>query len=495
MKKLVYILSIAIGLFMTGCAQWEDFESLSPSELGTAPVLTVDVDPTCVDEAGNIIKDALNFTIATEHATHVAYALSTSPADVDFTYLLQGMYGNFTTEIEGETYEQNISIPVEAGLTYYIYAVAANANGVQATVTKAIGAIDVTAPVIVSAPQLTAVAGGTRATLAFNEPILRDETMGEISFVAYDLNTNEQFTTGVITDAVSQGSNLVVTLPATVEFAAEGTYLVVLSFAEGAVTDLFGNKMAAVAGVYDADNMDVTTGYWWAVMPQTPGDDSGEFFTNGAFAFGIVFTEQGEQYGGSVPVTLSLVSESFDLSQIFNSITGTGKQWDIEGLLTGIYGTDGVKDMPFTGVSYTYEAQGMTVQDITMVDPVTFKTQIGEIDAMGDGTYYPAYIGAYEGNSISLYWDFILLDATGNPDAPVEDLVGYFAMDMTPVLAVYGDLGKGESYYILMEFDDLTFNKGGDVKAGSYVKFDQPVKVENAVVKTPSKSFHSIQVR
>ena len=283
MKKLVYILSIAIGLVVTGCAQWEDFDSLAPDTWGPVPELTVELDAAALDAEGNLIKDYLPIRITTKHATDMGYVVSTTPAEVNYTSLLQGSYGNFISEVDsaGAVIEHDLE-GATPGNTYYIYAVAANAAGVQTTAVKAVGAIDVDAPQPLTNPQLTATQGGKRAVIAFNENILRDETMGAIKYAIYNIDTNEFVEEGVVADATAAANNLTVTLPATVEYAAETYYIVVLSFEEGAVTDLYGNKMAAIEGVYNVNDMAVETGYWWLVEPKGNVDPN-QFFNEGTY--------------------------------------------------------------------------------------------------------------------------------------------------------------------------------------------------------------------
>lgn len=483
MKKLVYILSIAIGLVVTGCAQWEDFDSLAPDTWGPVPELTVELDAAALDAEGNLIKDYLPIRITTKHATDMGYVVSTTPAEVNYTSLLQGSYGNFISEVDsaGSVIEHDLE-GATPGNTYYIYAVAANAAGVQTTAVKAVGAIDVDAPQPLTNPQLTATQGGKRAVIAFNENILRDETMGAIKYAIYNIDTNEFVEEGVVADATAAANNLTVTLPATVEYAAETYYIVVLSFEEGAVTDLYGNKMAAIEGVYNVDDMAVETGYWWLVEPKGNVDPN-QFFNEGTYYIFGVFTQDGEQYQAELPVEFAHVADNVDLSEVFGT-PQTATQWDINGFLTALYGEDGIRDVTFPGYSYTFTANnGMNVQDLTIIDINTGRTKVGEAQVMqGDNTYYEVFIGSQEEQGLLLYWDFFLMDENGNPEAPLETLNGYWALDGTPSIFVYGDFGQGEGFYIFFEFDGLMVTREGGVQAANVTMYEKPVKVNANVI-------------
>lgn len=485
MKKLVYIFSLAIGLLMTGCDLWEHTEPLAPDTWGAVPELLVEVDSAALDAEGNLIKDVLPLRISTKNAAHMAYAVSASPVDVDFTALLQGQYGNFVTEIDSinYVYERTLS-GVTAGTTYYIYAVAANAAGVQATAAKAVGAIDVDAPVVTSAPQLTATDHGRRVTLAFNEPILRDAEMGAIEYMVYSLNmeTGEAVLEHQGTDvtAVASGSNLTVTLP--VELNSDSYYVATLSFAEGAVTDLFGNKMAAVTSVFDAESGMVTNGFWWLVEPG-PNVDPTAFFNEGTYYFYSVFTEEGEQYEADFTVEMEYIADGFDLTKLFGpDVAGmTATEWSLSGFLTSMYGPDMAQDVAFPALTYTIPMDGKEYQDITIINynDEQGRTTIGNLVAGGEA--YPAYIAFFKGSQIGgFYWDFVVADENGNPDVPVENLFGQWGLgkDYTPAIFVYGDLGQGEGWYSLMSFDFIALTREATVQVQGVKRYDTPVKME-----------------
>ena len=105
MKKLVYILSLTIGLIMTGCTQWENVEPLSPEAIGSSnPELTV----TAPD---SITSDVITFTIATKNASHLAFMVVQGTGEVDYTALLQGRYSNANAaEVDPEGFEQTFNM-------------------------------------------------------------------------------------------------------------------------------------------------------------------------------------------------------------------------------------------------------------------------------------------------------------------------------------------------------------------------------------------------
>lgn len=487
MKKLVYILSFAIGLILTGCEKSDDFASLAPDTWGPVAELTLEMPDT-------LTSDVLDIKIVTKYATNVSFVVATSPADVDYTALLKGQYGGIQyepeVEAEDEAYTFEIQMPgVEAGQTYYLYAVAINAAGVQTKANKAMGAVDVTAPAITSNPQLTAGDKGRRVTVAFNEPVLRDDSMGAIEYKAYTLDVDNGVAalafTGTDVTASAAGSNLTVNLP--VEFDPAQYYIVTLSFAEGAVTDHAGNKMAAVVAAFDESTLEVTNGYWWLKEPEsdTPVDDT-KFFNNGTYYFYAVYTDEadGNQYEATIPFDMSYVKDGFDVSSIFgDDYKGVyAEEWMLSGLLSNMF--QGVTDQDFPALVYKATLSGAMYEFCSIVDyndPNGY-TCIGHIEI--EGQSYPAYITAVDMQKGSLYpyWEFALADENGNPDAPVSELYGLwsFPQPFVPAIAVYGDLGKGESFYIIQGFDGVILTREGAQAQGA-VRYEQPVKVDKVL--------------
>ena len=484
MKKLVYILSVAIGLIMTGCAQWEEFDSLSPETWGPKAELTIEAPDT-------LKSDVLSFQLVTKNATHMGLLLSLAPVEVNYTALLQGnpevtadVVGVDYSEVnpEGEDFSYNIP-GVVAGEVYYIYVVVANEAGVQTTATHVVGAIDVEAPIITSTPQLTATENGRRVTLSFSENIIRDETMGAIEYATYLLNveTGEAslYTQGSDVTAVASGSKLTVTLP--VVFDANSYYVVTLSFAEGAVTDLYGNKMAPVASSFDASTGDVTNGYWWLVEP-AGNEEPTEFFADGDYVFNGVFTYDGKDYyEGDIPFSMSFVSDGYDMGNIFENAPFTGTRWELKGVAKAMFDGD---EYPFPGFSYEYVSSedGLTYKYITIIDPENgWIPCVGNAE-MQDGSVFKVYLAAVtEEGEMYPYWDFVLADADHNVEAPVEDLLGHFSLEAAPCILIDQNEGTGQDpkWGIIVMFDSVTLSRGGAVEAASYKVYKEPLTLEN----------------
>ena len=464
MKKLVYILSIAIGLFVTGCAQWEDFESQASDTWGATPELVVSLDSTCLDEAGNLTKDYLPLTFTTKNATHMGYVVSLEPVEVDYTALLGGLYGNYVADTDSAGWElkQNLS-GVQPGNTYYIYAVAANGAGIQATVAVAVGAVDVDAPQPLTNPQLKATQGGKRAVIAFNENIIRDENMGAISYVVYNAETNELFDQGVVADATAAGANLTVTLPETVAFAEDAYYIVVLSFAEGAVTDLYGNKMAAIEGVYNVDEMTVDNGYWWLVEPKGSAPEG--FFREGAYAWSFQLTTDGENYQAfNYPTEFTYESAGFDMGQIFNGYDGVlANRWAISGFL-GLF--QGAAEQDFPAFTYEDEIEGDTYECMTIIDADNLNT--GGLVCVGTMTFS-------DGATMEVYWGEMTSDGQlyTNLEFLVVEGEACYAGN-TPVLFVL----EGGKPALLALYSDLVLTYSEGFKAGSAVYYEEPVELD-----------------
>ncbi|MBQ6938360.1 MAG: hypothetical protein IJN35_00760, partial [Muribaculaceae bacterium] len=306
MKKLVYILSLTIGLIMTGCTQWENVEPLSPEAIGSSnPELTV----TAPD---SITSDVITFTIATKNASHLAFMVVQGTAEVDYTALLQGRYSNANAaEVDPEGFEQTFNMRgAVPGEVYSIFVVAADSVGVQKTFEKVMGAFDVESPYVAGDPHLTATNNGTRATVTFNEAILRADNMGAITYDVYDADLNV-ILEGTAT-AVANGNELVVSLPSTVVFDA--VVYVLLSFEEGAVEDLYGNKMAAIDN-YLEDGL--PNGPWWSYDPdEVIGSDS--FFRDGhGYAFvGKINLGNGMQDFGGPIMPLTYVESNVAIGEV-----------------------------------------------------------------------------------------------------------------------------------------------------------------------------------
>ena len=479
MKKLVYILSLAIGLILTGCAKWENFESLSPDTWGAEPVLEV----TAPD---SIKTEVISFTIKTVNATNIAYMVTASPAtNIDYTILLQGMYqGSNGGEVDPEGFEQTFSLKgAVPGNTYYLYVVAANAAGVQATYEKAMGAHDLDAPYLTSDPALTATNKGYRATLTFNEAIVRTDVMGAITYDIYDENY-EVVGEGTAT-AVANGNQLVVTLPSTVTFDAIS--FVLLSFEQGAVEDKFGNKMAAIDN-YIEDGL--PNGPWWMVDPNAKETPTDGFLREdvGYAWYGVstAFKQAGsETEVGSAIFNVTFEQADVDLTEFFGSPLKADK-WSIPSIM-GILKGATVADVP----CYVYEAPA---QNGNMYTWATFFNPEGLVVA---GTYdlsnsglsskQECYLASYDPESGDLYtsWDFVV-DKVNGQDAMVN-------AGLKACVIFIADLGEGEGPYILFDFEELYLLDESLLGTSNVNFYEEPVRVEMSALKSYPRELRFVE--
>lgn len=301
--------------------------------------------------------------------------------------------------------------------------------------------IDWEAPYIVSPYHLEASRNGRSVTMEFNRSIVRDNTMGAISYevlveeagearTIYQGNFPEE-------NIAAEGRMLTVTLPESIVFERGVTYTVLLSFEEGAVEDLYGIKMEAIVNEMQEDGQ--PTGPWWCV--NRPG--LGEFFQEGEYAFDMMFD------GGSGPQQLSTTANfsdtgDFDLSSWGASYTGIiAKEWSISGFLDGLI--QDLTPVPFPAYSYAMTEEGETTERMTM------------IVASGDA---PLTIAQYQGQDVylvdyvesewTLYFNVEFV-VTTDPD------LGEIAKTTSecPALAMYDEQGSG--YYIIATLDDMQF--------------------------------------
>lgn len=301
--------------------------------------------------------------------------------------------------------------------------------------------IDWEAPYIVSPYPLEASRNGRSVTMEFNRSIVRDNTMGAISYevlveeagearTIYQGNFPEE-------NIAAEGRMLTVTLPESIVFERGVTYTVLLSFEEGAVEDLYGIKMEAIVNEMQEDGQ--PAGPWWCV--NRPG--LGEFFQEGEYAFDMMFD------GGSGPQQLSTTANfsdtgDFDLSSWGASYTGIiAKEWSISGFLDGLI--QDLTPVPFPAYSYAMTEEGETTERMTM------------IVASGDA---PLTIAQYQGQDVylvdyvesewTLYFNVEFV-VTTDPD------LGEIAKTTSecPALAMYDEQGSG--YYIIATLDDMQF--------------------------------------
>lgn len=439
MKKIIYMLPLAICLILAGCAKWDEFEPLPADTWGAESELTVETPDT-------VTTTELPITVITRNANYVALLVSdTAMVNINYTTLMQGQYAGasrFETNYEADTLNLTLN-NVVAGNTYHLYVVATNKAGVQSTFNKAIGAVDVTAPVITSTFPLTPTNGGRTVTLAFNETIVRESGAGAITYQVLDGTMTEAFKGTVAeTDIEASGRNLRVSLPASVEFAEGVQYAILLSFAQGAVSDVYGNPMAAINNQLEDGGL--PSGPWWRYINEGGGGDTpstDEFFHEGEYFFAMMFDGGSGEQQLSTTANFSYTGD-FDISGWGSYFTGiTAQEWSISGFLEG--SIQGVTPVPFPAFSYEMTEQGQTYELMTMM--------VASADA-------PLPIAQYQGQDVYLV-DFI--ESESKLYINVEFMVatdpdlGKFAMTISecPALAIQG---QGE-YPIIATLADMQF--------------------------------------
>lgn len=404
------MLPLAICLIMAGCAKWDEFEPLPADTWGATCELTVETPDT-------VTTTELPITVITRNASYVALLLSdTAMVNIDYTTLLQEQYpgaSRIETNYEGDTLDLKVS-GVVAGNTYFLYVVGVNKAGVQTTFNKAIGAIDVTAPVITSTFPLTPTNEGRTVTLAFNETIVRESGAGAITYQVLDGTMTEAFKGTIAeTDIEASGRNLRVSLPTTVEFAEGVQYAVLLSFAEGAVADVYGNPMAAINNQLEAGGL--PSGPWWRYINEggggdTPGDVYG-FLSEGTYVWSFDWEDSQSSYAGMTTTTQFTCAgaTTFDGMDAY--------KWDISGFLVDLGFFDASTAMTFNGFSFEYSGSNFF---IIMDESLQDYAQVGTAE-FSDGSTGPIWLAYLEGNQVGADVTFQYVDGTLQPLTP--DLV------------------------------------------------------------------------
>ena len=412
MKKIVYMLPLAICLIMAGCAKWDEFEPLPADTWGAACELTVETPDT-------VTTTELPITVITRNASYVALLLSdTAMVNIDYTTLLQEQYpgaSRIETNYEGDTLDLNVS-GVVAGNTYFLYVVGVNKAGVQTTFNKAIGAIDVTAPVITSTFPLTPTNEGRTVTLAFNETIVRESGAGAITYQVLDGTMSEVYKGTIAeTDIEASGRNLRVSLPTTVEFAEGVQYAVLLSFAEGAVADVYGNLMAAINNQLEAGGL--PSGPWWRYINEggggdTPGDVYG-FLSEGTYVWSFDWEDSQSSYAGMTTTTQFTCAgaTTFDGMDAY--------KWDISGFLVDLGFFDASTAMTFNGFSFEYSGKNFF---IIMDESLQDYAQVGTAE-FTDGSSRPIWLAYLDGNQVGADVTFEYENGTLQPSPLTPNLV------------------------------------------------------------------------
>ncbi len=474
MKKLVYILSLAIGLLMTGCAQWDPMESLPRDTWGAEPEITIEVSP--LDSiTGALISDKMDVVFYLKNATNFSFVYDEGEAQsIDFTALLKGQYGGWSAEpaVEGDTLGIQLT-GFEPGKTYTIYAVVANAAGVQTTAVKTVGAVDVTAPAIVANSELSATNNGKQVTVAFDEAIVRTDAMPAVTYEVLNENL-ESYATGDAT-AMASGRNLVVSLPSTFEF--DGFSIVLLSFAEGSVEDAYGNKMAALVNVLDEEG--VPNGPWWSYDPNEV-IETDSFFRDGhgyAFVGKIDLGNGYSDFGGPI-MPLTYVESNVAIGEV------SATAWTMPSILN-MFSEEAISSGAVTPneevPAYTYastvngqETEIISFYDITNGFPVLGTMILGQ-----NNQTYTVYAADYDEEAGQVYpgWDFAVFEFQGGG----QTFDGCAFIGKSPVIIVI----DGNQAGMVAEIDPEAFQfHDGDVLMGSSMVdvLDAPVVLKNVNV-------------
>lgn len=274
MKKYIIGLFSAICLMGAGCTEFEDFE---PVDMGEGPSVTVALEKTAVD--------AFNLTVTPAEGTvYYAYWVTNEAMSVDADNLLQAKYEGAELLKAAETASVSKSFTnQEIATTYYVYAVAADNNGLCGAIASATLELpDEEAPHLVSIPDgylYKATNGGRSVTLTFNETVVRGEGAITYNVTKSDLTS---YASGTIESVVINGESVIITLPETVAFDEnEAKSYVFLDFAAGAFADAAGNLSAALKGGVDEESQLVGAPYW----EYTPGGSTGDSEFTGTFGF------------------------------------------------------------------------------------------------------------------------------------------------------------------------------------------------------------------
>ena len=290
MKKYIIGLFSAICLMGAGCTEFEDYE---PVAMGDGPSVTVALEKTAID--------AFNLTVTPAEGTvYYAYVVTTEAMSLDADNLLQAKYEGAELLKVAETASVAKSFTNQKiGTTYYVYAVAADNNGLCGAIASATLELpDEEAPHLVSVPDgylYTATNNGRSVTLTFNENVVRGEGAITYNVTKGDLTS---YASGAIESVVINGESVIITLPESVAFDAnEAKSYVFLDFAAGAFADAAGNLSAALKGGVDEETQVVGAPYWEYV----PGGGTGDSEFTGTFGFLFYQYDFDNQQPGQTP--------------------------------------------------------------------------------------------------------------------------------------------------------------------------------------------------
>ena len=290
MKKYIIGLFSAICLMGAGCTEFEDY---APVNMGEGPAVTLSVEKTNVD--------AFNLTVTPAEGTvYYAYIVTNQAQTIDAETLLQAGYEGAELLKAAETPSLSKAYNNQTiGTTYYVYAVASDANGLCGAVASAtVDLPDTEAPYLVSVPDgnlYKATNNGRSVTLTYNETVTRGEGAITYNVTKGDLTS---YANGTIETVVINGESVTITLPESVAFDPnEAKSYVFLDFAAGAFVDGAGNQSAALKGGVDQETQLVGAPYWEYV----PGGSTGDSEFTGTFGFLFYMYDFESQAPGTTP--------------------------------------------------------------------------------------------------------------------------------------------------------------------------------------------------
>lgn len=276
MKKYIIGLFSAICLMGAGCTEFEEFP---PVDMGEGPAVEVSLTQIAGED------DAFTLTVTPAEGTvYYAYMISNDSLVVDADDLLQGDYqGATVVNVANKPSVSENFTNQEVGVVYYVYAVAANEQGLCGAIASAsLDMPDKIAPHLVDIPenyQYPATNNHRSVTLTFNETVTRGE-----GAITYDVTRGnlESYASGTIETVVIDNETVTITLPESVVFDEnEAKTYVFLDFAAGAFVDASGNQSAAIKGGIDDEGQ--VAAPWWQYVPGEPGGGDTNF--TGTFGF------------------------------------------------------------------------------------------------------------------------------------------------------------------------------------------------------------------
>lgn len=389
MKKFIYTLALAISLTLTGCSQWVEGDPLlwENGDVVTTPELTIEIPE-------QITTETLSFTTKVKNASSMAFVVVESSKKVDYQDLMYGyVSGVVKTSITTENFEHTFKVDgIVAGRTYTLYAAVADKHRLMTTLKKNITAIDGVLPYMTSNAELTATHNGTRANITFNEPIVRNNDMGAITYNVYN-NRLEVIQSGTAT-AVASGNILTVSLPAPVSF--DEVVYVLLSFEEGAVEDAHGNKMTVANNILDENGR--PTGPWWLYEGYI--SDGHNYVFTGKIDLGSGTRQQ-------------FRSPAQALTHVANNVTidgVTAKAWTMPSILNALSSGVVTANEAVPAYTYTKTIDGKETGIISFYDTNNGTPLLGTVVLDDTENVYEVYAADYDMSAGKIYpgWDFAL---------------------------------------------------------------------------------------